>query len=110
MVHYNLKDKCVPLVRLHCCSYYSTCRIARQFGDRQGTPSDDGSFHTLAFANRILAKICDSWLQRRVMKGIRPPQFLHRTLGYKKWLEDDMKWVSIDEKAYIKSNKKKRIE
>ena len=109
MVHRSLKDNCVPLVRLHCCSYYSTCRIVRQLGDRQGAPSDDGSFHTLAFTNRTLGKICEFWPQRQVTKGIHIHQFLRPTLGYKKWLEDGMKWVSIDEKAYMKSNKKKRI-
>jgi len=49
MVNYDFKGNCVPLVRLRCCSYYSIRHIARQFGDRQGAPSDDGSFHTLAF-------------------------------------------------------------
>ena len=33
MAHHSLKDNCVPLVRLHYCSYYSTCCITRQFVD-----------------------------------------------------------------------------
>ena len=57
MAHRSLKDNFVPLVGLRYCSYYSTCRIARQFGDRQGAPSDDVSFHTLEFTNRTLSKI-----------------------------------------------------
>ena len=55
MVHSNYN--CVLLVGFHCCSYYFTCCIARQFGDRQGAPSDDGSFHTLAFTDRILGRM-----------------------------------------------------
>ena len=108
MVNCNFKDNCAPLVDFHRCSYYSTCRIARQFGDHQRAPSDDGSFHTLAFTKRILGRICETWLRRRVTKGIHFPQFLHPTLGYKKWIEVDMKWVHIDEKAYNRSNKRKK--
>ena len=108
MVHCSFMDNCVPLVGLRCCSYYSTCCIVRQFGDRQRAPRDDGSFHTLAFIDRILGKIHESWPQRMVTKGIHFPQFLHPTSGYKKWLEADMKWVSIDEKAYKRSKKRKR--
>ena len=33
MVNRIFKDNCVPLVRLRHCSYYSSDRIARQFGD-----------------------------------------------------------------------------
>ena len=47
MAHRSLKDNYDPLVGLHYCSYYSTCRISKHFGDHQGAPSDDGSFHTL---------------------------------------------------------------
>ena len=108
MVNRSFKDNYVPLVGLRCCSYYSTCCIARQFGDRQGAPSDDGSFHTLAFTDRILGRIHESWPRQRLTKGICFPQFLHPTSGYKKWLEVDMKWVLIDEKAYKRSNKRKR--
>ena len=110
MVNCNFKDSCVPLVGLRCYSYHSTFRIARKFGDHQGAPSDDGSFHTLAFTNRVLGRICESWPQRRVTKAIYFPQFLHPTLGFKKWLEADMKWVPIDEKAYKRSNNKKRTD
>ena len=70
MVNRSFKDNCVLLVGLHCCSYYSTCLIARQFSDHQGAPSDDGSFHTLAFTDRIFGRIHESWLRRRVSKGI----------------------------------------
>ena len=35
MVHSCCKDYCVTLVGLRCCSYYSTCRISRQFGECQ---------------------------------------------------------------------------
>ena len=34
MVHCCYKD-CVPLVGLHCCSYYSICCISRKFGEHQ---------------------------------------------------------------------------
>ena len=110
MVNRGFKDNCVPLFELCHCSYYSTCHIARQFGDHQGAPSDNGSFHTLAFTDRILGRIRESWLWRRVTKGICFPQFLHPTLRYKKWLKVDMKWVPIDEKAYKWSNKRKRTD
>ena len=110
MVHHNLKDNCAPLVGLRCCSYYSTSRIARHFGNRQVAPSDNGSFHTLTFIDRTLGRIRESWSRWRVTNGIYPTQFLHPTLRYKKWLEDDMKWVPIDKKAYMKSNKRKRTE
>ena len=83
MAHCSLKDNYVPLVGLHYCSYYSTCHIARKFGDHQGAPSDDGSFHTLEFTDRTVSRIREFWPQRRVTKGIRPPQFFHPTLGYK---------------------------
>ena len=70
MAHRSLKDNCVPLFGLHYYSYYS---IARQFGDRQGAPSDDGSFHTLEFTYRTLSRIYESWPQWTVTKGLRPP-------------------------------------
>ena len=70
MVKRSFKDNCVPWVGLRCFFYYSTCRIARQFGDRQGAPSDDGSFHTLVFTDRILDRIHESWPGWRVTKGI----------------------------------------
>ena len=57
IVHSCSKDCCVPLVGLCCCSYYFTCRILRQFGERQGPPNDEGAFHTEVFTNRILGKI-----------------------------------------------------
>ena len=72
MVHHSLKDNCVPLVGLCYCSYYSACRIARQFGDCQGAPNDDGSFHTLEFTDRTLSKIREAWPRRRVTRDIRP--------------------------------------
>ena len=46
----------------------------------------------------------------RVTRDIHPPKFLHPTSGYKKWLQDDMKWVLKDEKAYKKSSKRKKAE
>ena len=67
------KGKCVPLVGLPRYSYYSICRIARQFGDCQGAPSDDGLLHTLAFTNRILGRIRETWLKRMVAKDIYFP-------------------------------------
>ena len=42
-----------------------------------------------------------------VAKDIRFPRSLHPTPGYKAWLEVDMKWANLDEKAYKKSNKRK---
>ena len=73
MVHHSLKDNCVPLVGFYFYSYYSTGHIARQFGDHQGAPSDDGSSHTLAFTDRTLGTICKSWSRWRVTNDIRPP-------------------------------------
>ena len=61
VAHRSLKDNYVPLVGLCYCSYHSTCRIAKQFGDRQGDPSDNGSFHTLEFTDRTLSRICEAW-------------------------------------------------
>lgn len=69
----SLKENCVPLVGLRYCSYYYTCRIARQFGDHQGAPSDDGSFHTLEFIDTTLSRICKAWPQWRLTRGIRRP-------------------------------------
>ena len=43
-----------------------------------------------------------------VTKGICFPQFLHPTSGDNKWLNANIKWVHIDEKAYKKSNKRKK--
>ena len=107
MAYRSLKDNCVPLVGFHYCSYYLTCRIAQQFGDRQGAPSDDGFFHTLEFADRTLSRIHEAWPQRRVTKDNCLPQFLHPTSGYQKWLQDDMKWILINEKAYEVQQKEK---
>ena len=73
MVHSCYKDYYVTLVGLRCYSYYSTCRISRQFGEHQGAPHDEGVFHTVVFTNRILGKISEAWPCRRVMKGIVPP-------------------------------------
>ena len=110
MVNGNFKGNCVPLVGLCYCSYYSTCRIARQFGDHQGALSDGGSFHTLAFTKRILGRIRETWSLRMVTKDIHFPQFLHLISGFKKWLKGDMKWVHIDEKAYKMPNKRKKAD
>ena len=110
MVHRCLKDNCVPLVGLRYSSYYSTCCIARQFGDHQGAPSDDGAFHTLVLTKRTLDRIRESWRRQRVTRGIHPLRVLHPTSRYKKWIEDDVKWVPKDEKAYQKSNKRRRAE
>ena len=108
MVNYSFKDNCVPLVGLRCCSHYATCRIARQFGDHQGASSNDGSFHKLAFSYRILGRICESWPRQRVTKASVFLNSFIQLWGCKKWLEADMKWVLIDEKAYKRSNKRKR--
>ena len=107
MVNCVIKDSCVLLVRLHHCSYYSLDLIARPFGDCQGIPSDDGVFHISVFTERVLGRICETWLKRMVAKDICFPRFLHPTSGYKAWLKANMKWVNLDEKAYKKSNKRK---
>ena len=60
IVNHSFKDNCVPLVGLCHCFFYSTCRITRQFGDHEGAPSDDGSFHTMVFTERILGRICET--------------------------------------------------
>ena len=66
----------MPLVGICYCSYYSTCRISRQFGERQGAPNDEGAFHIKVFTNRILGRICEAWPRRRVTKGIAPPRYI----------------------------------
>ena len=110
MVNCGFKDNCVPLVGLYCCSYYSTCCIARQFSDCQWAPSDDGSFHTLAFTERVLGRICETCSRRMITRDARFPQFLHPTLGYKDWFSTDMRLVYREEKDYKKSNKRKRTD
>ena len=108
MVNHVFKDNCVPLVGLCHCFYYSICCIARQFGDRQGVPNDEGIFHTLAFTNRILGRIRETWLKRMVAKDINFPQFLHPTSRYRAWLATNMRSAQREEMAYKKSNKRKR--
>ena len=61
MVNRVFKDNYSPLVGFRRCSYYSTCHIARQFGDYQGVPNDDGIFHILVFVNKILGRIRETW-------------------------------------------------
>ena len=106
MVHSCCKDYCVTLVGLHCCSYYFTYRISRQFEEHQGAPDDEGAFHTKVFTNRILGRISEAWPCHRVTKGIVPPQYIYTTAKYKQWLEVDMKWILRNEKAYMKTSKK----
>ena len=98
----------MTLVGLRCCSYYSTCRISRQFGERQGGPDDEGDFHTAVFTDRILGRISEAWPRRRVTKDIVPPKYIYPIARYKQWLEDNMKWILKDEKTYMKSSKKAR--
>ena len=105
MVHSCCKDYCVTLVGLHCCSYYFTYRISRQFEEHQGAPDDEGAFHTKVFTNRILGRISEAWPCHRVTKGIVPPQYIYTTAKYKQWLEVDMKWILRNEKAYMKTSK-----
>ena len=73
MVHSFCKDYCVPLVGLCCCSYYSTCRISRKFGECQGAPNDEGAFHIEVFTNRILGRFREAWPCHRVIRSIAPP-------------------------------------
>ena len=108
MVHSCYKDHCVTLLGLRCCSYYSTCHISRQFGERQGVPDDKGAFHTVVFTNRILGRISEAWLCCRVMKDIVSPKYIYPTTRYKQWLEDGMKWILRGEKAYMKTSNKER--
>ena len=75
MVHNCCKDYCVTLVGHSFYSYYSTCCISRQFGERQGAPHDEGAFHTTVFTNRILGRISEAWPHCRVTKGIVPPRY-----------------------------------
>ena len=108
MVHSCYKDYCVTLVRLCCCSYYSTCHISRQCGECEGDPHDKGALHTAVFTNRILGRINEAWPHCMVMKGNVPPRYIYPIVGYKQCLEDDMKWILRDEKAYMKTSKKVR--
>ena len=89
MVHNCCEDYCVTLVRLCCCSYYSTCRISRQFGECQKAPNDEDAFHIEVFTNRILGRISEAWPRRRVTKGIVLPQYIYPTARYKQWLKED---------------------
>ena len=98
----------MTLVGLRCCSYYSTCHISRKFRERQGAPDDEDAFLTTVFTNRILGRISEAWPRHRVIKGIIPPRYIYPTAGYKQWLEDDMKWILKDKKAYMKTSKKAR--
>ena len=79
MVNHVFKDNCVLLVGLHHCSYYSSDRIARKFGDHQRIPSNDGVFHISIFNEKVLGRIYETWLKRMVAKDICFPQFLHPT-------------------------------
>ena len=65
----------------------------------------DAALTTVVFTNRILGRISEDWPRRRVMKDIVPPKFIY-TASYKQWLEDDMKWILRDEKAYMRTSKK----
>ena len=109
MVHSCCKDHCVTLVGLQCYSYYSTCRISRKFGERQGDPDDKGAYHIAMFTNRNLSRIGEAWPRCKVRKDIIPPKYIYPIARYKQWLEDDMKWILKDEKAYMKTSKKIRI-
>ena len=95
MVNRVFKDNCVPLIRLCGCSYYSSGRIAWQFGDRQGVPNDDGIFHISVFTKRVLGRIRETWLKMMVPKDICFPRFFHPTSGYKTWLTADMRLVHM---------------
>ena len=110
MVNRVFKDYRVPLIRLCHCSCYSPGHIARQFGDSQGVPNDDGIFHILVFTERVLSRIRETQLKRVVAKDICLPRFLHPTSGYKTWLTADMRPVRMEEKDYQKSNKRKKID
>jgi len=73
MASYGFKENCVILAWLHHCSYYPTCCIARQIGDRQGMQSDKSSYHTLALAGRLLSRLSKTWPQRAMNKDIYFP-------------------------------------
>ncbi|KAL0011558.1 hypothetical protein SO802_006666 [Lithocarpus litseifolius] len=77
-----------------------------QFGEPQGAPNDEGVFHSEVFTDRILGRLHEAWPRCRVTRGIAPPRYIYPTARYKKWLEDDMKWILRDEKAYTKTSKK----
>ena len=83
MVNRVFKNNYVPLIGLRHCSYYSAGRIARQFGDNQGIPNDDGIFNILIFIKRVLGRIRETWLKRMVANDISFPRFLHPTSDYK---------------------------
>ena len=110
MVNHVFKDNCVPLIGLRRHSYYFPSHIARQFGDRQGVPNDDGVFHISVFIEKVLGSFHETWLKRMVAKDIHFPWFLHPTLGYKTWLTTNMRSVRTKEKDYQNSNKRKRTD
>ena len=70
MVNHVFKDNCVPFIGIHRYPYYSLGSIARQFGDHQGVPNDDGIFHISVFTKRVLGRIHETWLKRMVAKDI----------------------------------------
>ena len=100
IVNHVFKDNYIPLIGLRYYSYYSPSRIARQFGDHQGIPNEDGIFHISVFTKKVLGRIRETLLKRIVAKDIHFPQFLHPTSGYKAWLIVDMRLVHIEEKDY----------
>ena len=61
MTSCRFKENFIPLIRFCRCSYYPTCRIVRQFGNHQGVPCGIGSYHTLAFTEKVLARVKETW-------------------------------------------------
>ena len=57
----GFKENFIPLIRFFHCFYYPTFCIVRQFDDRQGVPCGIGSYHTLAFTERFLARVKETW-------------------------------------------------
>ena len=74
----------------------------------KGVPCGNGSYHTLAFIERVLGRLQETWPRMAMNRDIRFPQFLTPTSRYKNWLSTDMRTIHREENDHKKSNKRKR--
>ncbi|XP_030949702.1 uncharacterized protein LOC115973574 [Quercus lobata] len=64
MIDHGFERGHVILARLRYCSYYPSCHITCQFDDKQGVPTNDGTYHMVELAARLLSRIEGSWPRR----------------------------------------------
>ena len=105
MIDHGFERGRVILARLHYCSYYPSCHITCQFDDKQGVPTNDGTYHMVELAARLLSRIEGSWPRRSLNQDIHFPQFLFPTSSFENWLAKDMKVVKEDEKSQMRGTK-----